>query len=347
MNKMVPEFSSGLAAEKDHVFPSCPADPEMRESVSLWFIEENGAFGIPRTGIEAEAKCWDDRMFQANMAFADGRVLIGPGRGAVPSPIDADGRPTIIGAGPLTFQCIDPFRRWTAHFDGDAADGQVTDQMAGRLDATRRTRVKFTVDMEMATPAWVQDNSATDLSKMTAAEKADAESMGIGYRFEHLFRATGTFEVDGVSRDFRGTGLRIHRQSARPLGGFRGHCWQSCLFPGGKAFGYIAYPPRDDGSVTYNDGYIYQDGRMIVARVVDAPWLRRIVPSGDDVSLTLESELGLTRIAGVTVLSTFRIGNPDLGGMHLQQSGVRYIWGDETAYGMIERSDQVSLISFG
>jgi prepilin-type processing-associated H-X9-DG protein len=339
------KLSSGLALDKDLVFPACPENPDMRESVSLWFIEENGEFGFPRTGIEAEASNWGDRMFQANMAFADGRVLIGPGRGEVPSPIDADGRPTVIGAGPLTFQCIEPFKRWTARFDGDAADGDVRDQISGTLDPTRRTPVKFDIEMVMATPAWVQENSTVELSKLSEAERADAESMGIGYRFEHLFRATGTFEVDGVARQFKGTGLRIHRQSARPLGGFRGHCWQSCLFPSGKAFGYIAYPPREDGSVTYNEGYIYQDGRMIPARVADAPWLRRIIPSGDDVSVTLESELGLTCIEGVTGLSTFRIGNPDIGGMHLQQSGVRYSWGDESAYGMIERSDRTDLIT--
>ncbi len=340
-------LSGGLALDKDYVFPICPDDPDMRESTSLWFIEENGLFGFPRTGIEAEAKCWDDRMFQANMAFADGRVLIGPGRGPAPSPFDAQGKPAIIGAGPLVFQCIEPFKRWTARFDGDAADGHVSDQIAGALDQTHRSPVRFEIEMDMATPAWVQDNSATDLSKLSDAERADAESMGIGYRFEHLFRATGTFEVDGINRPFKGTGLRIHRQSARPLGGFRGHCWQSCLFPSGKAFGYIAYPPREDGTVTFNEGYLYQDGRMIPARVVNAPWLRRVVPNGDNVSVTLESELGLTRIEGETVLSTFRIGNPDIGGMHLQQSGVRYTWGNETAYGMIERSDQTNLISFG
>lgn len=341
------DLSSGLAPAKDHVFAVCPADPEMRESVSLWFIEENGAFGFPRTGIEAEAKCWDDRMFQFNMAFADGRVLIGPGRGPAPLPFDAAGQPTIIGAGPLVFQCVEPFKRWAARFDGDAADGNVADQIAGSLDPSRRSPVKFEIEMVMATPAWVQENTTLDLSKLSPAERADAESMGIGYRFEHLFRATGTYEVDGISRPFRGTGLRIHRQSARPLGGFRGHCWQSCLFPSGRAFGYIAYPPRDDGSVTYNEGYIYQDGRMIAARVVDAPWLRRIVPRGDNVSLTLESEIGLTRITGETVLSTFRIGNPDIGGLNLQQAGVRYSWDGETAYGMIERSDQASLMTFG
>ncbi len=340
-------MSGGLALDKDLAFSACPADRDMRESVSLWFIEENGQFAFPRCGIEAEAKCWDDRMFQFNMAFADGRVLIGPGRGHGPSPLDAAGKPSIIGAGPLTFQCIEPFRRWTATFDGDAADSHVRDQMAQTLDQTRRSPAKFDIDMVMATPAWVQDNSSTDLSKLTEAERADAESMGIGYRFEQLYRATGSFEVDGKIHPFKGTGLRIHRQSARPLGGFRGHCWQSCLFPSGKAFGYIAYPPRADGTVTYNEGYIFDGTRMIPARVADAPWLRRIVPSGDDVSLMLESELGLTRIEGKTVLSTFRIGNPDIGGMHLQQSGVRYEWGGEAAFGMIERSDQAALIKIG
>ncbi len=340
-------LTGGLALETDLAFPSCPDDPEMRESCSLWFIEENGAFGFPRTGIEAEAKSWDDRMFQCNIAFAGGRVLIGPGRGAAHAPFGSDGRPTIIGAGPLVFACVEPFRRWTAHFDGDAADGDVSDQIGQRLDQTKRSPIRFAIDMETATPAWVQDNRALDLSTMSPAEIADAESMGIGWRYELLFRATGSVTVDGQTRNFRGTGLRIHRQGSRPLGGFRGHCWQSCLFPSGKAFGYIAYPPRADGSVTYNDGYIFDGARMIPAKVVDAPWLRRVIPSGDNVSLTLSSELGLTRITGETVLSTFRVGNRDLpGDMNLQQSGVRYTWGDETAYGMIERSDQASLMRF-
>ncbi len=342
------ELSSGLSLDRDYAFPSCPDDPEMRESTSIWLIEEEGRFAFPRCGVEAEAKCWDDRMFQANMAFANGRVLIGPGRGAAHSPFDVDGKPTIIGAGPIAFQCLEPFKRWRVSFDGDAADGHVRDQMAQALDQANRKPVKFDVELEMVTPAWVQETDKLDFSKMSAAEIADAESMGIGFRFEHLFRATGTFEMDGTVQNFKATGLRVKRQSARPLAGFRGHCWQSCLFPSGKAFGYIAYPPREDGSVTYNDGYIYDGARMIPAKVKHAPWLRRIMPSGDDVSLVLESELGLTRIEGVTALSTVRIGNIDLPGMmHLQQSGVRYAWGDEMAYGMIERSDQADLITVG
>ena len=60
----------------------------------------------------------------------------------------------------------------------------------------------------------------------------------------------------------------------RKLAGFWGHCWQSALFPSGRAFGYIAYPPRPDGQPTFNEGYLFDgDGGLIPARVVEAPWL--------------------------------------------------------------------------
>lgn len=334
------DLRGGLRAEQDCVLPERPANPEMRESVSVWLFEESGAFGFPRGGIEAEASSWDDRRFQANFAFADGRVLNGAGRGPAPSALGADGRPTVIGAGSLWFQCLEPFRRWTMTFDGPAIDGHVSQQIARTLDPNRRTHVRLEADMTMVTPAWVQDTS-------NAAETAEATYMGMGYRFEHLFRAQGTLHIDGQTRSFRATGLRIHRQSIRRLEGFHGHCWQSAVFPDGRAFGFITYPPRPDGSESYNEGYIYQDGRMIPARVVNAPWLRRIVSHGDDVSFELDSELGRTRIEGVTTLSTFRVGNPDIGGLNLQQGGVLFRWDSQSAYGMIERSSHESLTTIG
>ena len=333
---MADVWTANMAPERDLVFAARPENPEMRESVSLWFFDESGSFAAPRVGIEAEASSWDDRLFQANFAAAGGRVLVGPGRGAPPSPIDADGRPTIIGAGPVTFRCVEPFRHWTASFDGDAADGAVHDQIAGRLDPGRRTRFRFAIDMEMAAPAWGQEMSG---------DSAEAGFMGVGYRFEQLFRATGTLELDGETRPLRGTGLRIHRQSVRKLEGFWGHCWQSAVFPDGRAFGYIAYPPRDDGQPTYNEGYVWTGGRMVAARVKDAPWLRRIVPEGDDASLVLESELGETAIRGTTLLGTFRVGNPDMGGgLDAQQTGVRYEWDGQVAIGMMERSSDSRLV---
>ena len=97
--------------------------------------------------------------------------------------------------------------------------------------------------------------------------------MGYGYRIEQLFRAEGTLRLDGRTRDFKGVGSRIHRQSVRPMAAFRGHCWQSAVFPDGRAFGYIAYPLRDGEREAdrYNIGYLYQDGKMYPARARSIP----------------------------------------------------------------------------
>ena len=159
-------ISGGLEADKDLVLPGKPTDPNMRESASMWLFEENGAFGFPRMGIEAEASSWDDRRFQGNFAFADGRVLNGAGRGPAPSPLAPDGRPTILGAGSVTFQCLEPFRRWSLTFDGPAVDTHVNEQIHRKVDPNRRTHVRLEVEMAMAVPAWAQQTSAQDLAAM-------------------------------------------------------------------------------------------------------------------------------------------------------------------------------------
>jgi prepilin-type processing-associated H-X9-DG protein len=348
MELSVQQLAGGLAAEKDLVLPGQPEHPEMRESVSVWLFDEAGAFAFPRGGIEAESQSWDERLLQANFAFADGRVMSGAGRGTAPSAIDSDGRATVIGAGPLRLRCVEPFRRWTMQFDGAVRDGHVAEQFDGRFKAkTATTPVRLDAEMTMATPAWVQEVSA-DTSKMSAQDAANAQAMGLGYRFEHHFRAHGTLTVDGRTREFRGTGTRIHRRSIRRLEGFSGHCWLSALFPDGRAFGCLAYPPRDGQTeYSYNDAVVYQDGTLYPARIVNAPFLRRLVFEGDDVSVELQSALGRTRIEGVTALSTFRVGNPDIGGLNLQQGGARFTWDGQTAYGMVERSSHESLTTIG
>ena len=61
----------------------------------------------------------------------------------------------------------------------------------------------------------------------------------------------------------------------------------------------------------------------------------------DDVSFELVSELGVTRIAGVSALGIIKVGSPDTMGLTLQQGGARYSWDGQSAYGMIERSSLV------
>ena len=179
-----------------------------------------------------------------------------------------------------------------------------------------------------------------------------------GDRYEQLFRATGSVRVAGEEHAFTGSGLRIRRQGVRRLEGFWGHCWQSALFGSGRAFGYIAYPPRPDGQPTFNEGYLFDgDGDLIPARVVEAPWLSRLQPLGEDVSVVLETANGTERIEGETVLSTHDITDPSevpaelLAKMAnwtfpaLQQAGVRYRWNGEETYGMLERSSPMDKIT--
>ena len=347
MATLINDLPGGLAPEKDLVLPTQPTEPEMRESVSVWLFEENGAFGFPRMGIEAEAACWNDRRLQAAFTFPDGRALNGAARGAPPAAVDENGRRTIIGAGPLTFRCVEPFRRWIMIYDGSARDGTVQEQIDGSYGKRGSKPIKLHVDMTMVTPAWVQETNLDP--NMSEIEKANAGAMGLGYRFEHHLRAVGTYEIDGRTYEFKGVGTRIHRQSIRRLDGFFGHCWLSAVFPDGSAFGSLAYPAREgsNGEYSYNDAAIFKDGRLYRARIVNAPFLRRIVPSGDEMVLELESDLGRTVIEGTTALNTFRIGNPDIGGLNLQQGGALFRWGNQKAYGMCERSTHESQTKIG
>jgi hypothetical protein len=199
----------------------------------------------------------------------------------------------------------------------------------------------------MAAPAWTQDYRAERLAGMSEQQRTDAGLMGYGYRIEQLFRGEGTLTLDGVTRDFKAVGSRIHRQSVRPMAAFRGHCWQSCLFPDGRAFGYIAYPLREGESEAerHNIGYVVQDGRLYPAKARKIPFLRRIMPCGDDVSVEIESEHGVWQIAGSTELCTFHMGNPGTNGFNNQQSGVCYSFDGMEAYGMIERSSPADVCS--
>jgi hypothetical protein len=346
-------WSGGLPPDLDFMLAAKPNDPEMRESASVWLFEENGAFGMPRNGLEALGSVWENHRFDCNFAQAGGRVLRESARALTHSSIGPDGRSSLLGAGPIAFRCIEPFRKWAVSYHGSVYEGSVRQQIAREFSiyadsgpyAFPRVPISYAIELTMAAPAWIQDYRSEKLADMNEKERADAGSMGYGYRIEQLCRGQGTLTLDGVTRDIRVVGSRIHRQSVRPMAAFRGHCWQSATFPDGRGFGYIAYPlrPGEDEQDRYNIGYLYQDGRMYPARAKNIPFLRKIMPHGDDVSVELETELGVMRIGGVTELCTFHLGNQGVNGFNNQQSGVRYTLDGATAFGMIERSSAAEL----
>ncbi len=348
------DLTGGISTLREHVFAHRPDDPEMRDSVSFWTVDDRGRIGLPRIGVEAVAANWDNHETQINIAFPDGRVYRLRGAGPSLPPEGTDGKPTVLGANGLAFRCIEPFDTWTMSYEGTAAVTSSSALLAGSSDGPL-VDVSFFVEAKMAVPPWVQGALRPDAGDRIK-KSVEGELMG-GTRYEQLYRATGSVTIAGDTQDFTGTGLRIRRQGVRRLAQFWGHAWQSAVFPSGKAFGYIAYPPRPDGQPTFNEGYLFTgDGELIPARAVKAPWLTRLQALGEDVSLTLETADGTVHIEGETVYSTHDIHhnddtysvremkkeNPNFPA--LQQAGVRYRWDGEETYGMLERSNPLDKI---
>ena len=346
------DWAGGLEPDLDGaILIDSPENPELRESASVWLYDVDGQFAFNRIGVEAVAATWDRRRHDGNFVFAGGRSLgLSAEVPALPS-----ARGPIIGGEGLNFTCIEPNRRWRVTFDDMVYDGRVDDQLKGRMlidaeheaPALERIPFRFEADLTMAVPCWAQDLRPDKLSGMTEHELTDAGLMGLGWRVEQLCRAQGEYTLDGKTRPFQATGNRIHRQSIRPMGAFRGHCWQAALFPDGRGFGCNAYPLRAEDP-QYNTGYVYVGGKMYPAKVRRPAFLRTISEGGDDVSIELEYELGVARIEGRTLLSSYHLNKPGVNGMHLEQGHVQYSWDGVTTYGMIERSspaDQCTIVA--
>ena len=100
---------------------------------------------------------------------------------------------------------------------------------------------------------------------------------------------------------------------------------------------------------------VHGDGDLIPARVVEAPWLTRLQPVGEDVSLVLETANGTVRIDGETVLSTHDITDDEIPAdrrsswrMELPRAaaGRRALpVGRRQTFGMLERSSPMDKIS--
>jgi hypothetical protein len=339
---MAIDLTAGIEIAREHVYAECPEIPQTRDAVNVWIENGNGAFGM-RIGIEAVAPKWEAHEFWLDIAFPDGRVISMRDFGKTHAAIGAEGLPTIRGAGPLRFQCVRPFRTWTTSFRDQAPQMTAMDLINGTIPAEPVLKdVEFDIEMTMAVPAWVPGSLLVEAGK-TLSSGVEGEFMSP--RYEQLFRSNGTLRVGDERFEVNGNGLRIRRQGLRKFEGFWGHCWQSAIFPSGRAFGYNTYPPRADGKPSYNEGYIFDgDGKLQPARAVHIPWLTRLAPRGDDVSFVLETAQGLVSIQGETFANTRSRGSavlpPDF--PIVQQAHARYLWDGEESFGMVERSSPPS-----
>jgi hypothetical protein len=333
------DLTGGMEASRDYFLAERPPDPDFRESASVWVSDDKGQIGLPRVGIEAVAESWDRRGLQVNLGFPDGRTAVVRGAGTGRSPVDADGVCRTFAAGGLEFRCVDPFKTLVVTYEGTAFDTTAS-ALANGEPSGPSVPLRVDVELTCAAPPWVSGTLSSEAEELFNQGFAGAF---ISPRYEQLCTARGSVRLGDEAWDFEGTALRIHRQGRRDTGGFWGHCWPSALFPSGRGFGALAFPERSDGQPTYNEGFVFDGERLIPATLVDAPWLRRLQPNGEQVPITLRTADRDVRIEGETIVSACMPG-----GTHhefapaLQQAGVRYRWDGEETFGMMERSIPVA-----
>jgi hypothetical protein len=333
---MAVDLTGGLDPHFEHFLADRPADPGKRDSASLWIMDQSGTLALPRVTFDAIGSEWDMPWVQLNFVHSDGRTLRvwseEPGHAAA----GADGLPSIRGAGPLRFQCLEPFRRWTVEFDGKARQSTSAAQLTGTADG-ELVPLAFRFEAEMAAPPWLMGGLTAEAARRMR-EGAGSALMG-GVRYEQLCRVEGSVHFDGKDYTIGGTGMRVRRQGVRNMGAALGHCQHSALFPSGRAFGAIIMAPGPEGPEAFNEAFLLtEDGRQVPARVIEAPWMRRLTASGDNAGLVLESEVGKVRIEGEVLLSMFDHHLFEMADVSvLQQGTVRYVWDGEECIGLIER----------
>src|ERR1700675_854724 len=103
------DLTGALDHATDEVTASTPSSPTYREGASIWLWDDAGRFAFPRVGIEAVGRTWATAFGVALcMGMPGGRLFL-VNRDEPPLPaLDSQGRPRVLGAGPLRFECLEP-----------------------------------------------------------------------------------------------------------------------------------------------------------------------------------------------------------------------------------------------
>ena len=197
---MAIDLTGGIDPSREYVLADRPQDPEMRDSVSFWVVDDRGEIGLPRIGIEAVGANWDAHDIQLNVAFPDGRVYRLRGNGPSLPAQGPDGRATVLGAGGLAFRCIEPFDTWTMTYGGPAVQTSSADLVAGTKDGPS-VDISFHVETKMAVPPWVQGALQADAD--TQLRTSSVGAMMGGPRFAVVHRH-GEFRAAGERHEFTG-----------------------------------------------------------------------------------------------------------------------------------------------
>lgn len=251
--------------------------------------------------------------------------------------------------GSLSFECIEPFRKWRVTFDGVGIYSSNQEMLAGRLRDGVKRILKFQFDVSCVAPVW--DTHQTAIAQRGRGSMED--QTWASQHYQQLLVCQGDIDIAGSHVQFNGSGVRDHSRGQRghAMNHYGGHNLFTAVFPSGRAFGLMTmWAP--DASVNLAVAYVVDQGILYHADIISsAVKIEDAHLGGDEFEICLVSELGEHILSGQIIRSVFATALDDWGmafgadvgdqRLILAPGFARWTWNGEEAYGLAERSNRI------
>jgi hypothetical protein len=239
----------------------------------------------------------------------------------------------------LTYECLEPWRRWRKTFHGPARLISGEQLRAGAVTDGLHSKASFDLTYEAMCPVF-------ELGDMTEQNWASKH-------YEQHCMVTGTLAYGGTQIALQGSGIRDHSTGTRDLTGLQNHIWCHAEWPDGRAF-CLMYISNQDGTgrmnhVAFCDSSSVRYGRLVSEPPLLTSWTHR----SDNYSLVFDVEGEMIElVAKTTEIGAFSLAGPGemvLGasredGCHhlLSEAMTQFSWSGTVGYGLTERSVRLS-----
>jgi hypothetical protein len=256
----------------------------------------------------------------------------------------------------VAFACIEPFTRWQVTFDGYMLMTPNAEMTTGLAREGHHQKVMVDLEVEMLTPAW---DATAGAGQPTA--RGTWESQGwADHHYQQLYKATGSLVVGSDEVAIAAYGWRDHSQGSRggaPRDGIApwgGHTTAAAVYPeNGRAWSYSRYW-SPGGEVSFDAGYVVDQGTLHHARIVQAPRLNELVLAGEELPVALAwngGTLETTMTTRRTLWMAMRLHQ--VVGIDMEGPGMMYPinhgqtspWDGEAGVFYLERSDMLNFLA--
>ncbi|MDB5970621.1 MAG: hypothetical protein JWQ90_3071 [Hydrocarboniphaga sp.] len=246
----------------------------------------------------------------------------------------------------LRLRCVEPFKTWTASFDGLVTHSSDQEMRSGRLRDGAKELARIELTATMQAPVWDAHQSASSRYGGGSME----EQVWASSHYQQLYTVEGTVTLRGKTQPFSGTGMRDHSRGRRGHGmdQWGGHVLATAWFPHSRRGFGLQRMWTPEGRVTLDTAFVTVDGQLHHAGIVEAPKLERLQNRGEQLTIKLQSDLGVHEFLCTTIRTHYTTPQKPLGmafgadfdgpyGIYAPGHG-HWLWDGDSAYGLIERS---------